>query len=388
MPAHQIFFEQHDTGALSDMLRREIEIKARLRAKLEEKFAKKDVSRPPEERTRRFPLEESLWPTPEETETFHPAILREARAKWKNVLERKQVLGLSAAEFTRYFIGENPEERGFRQSNVGVCYVLSGIHALSEWPSFEIVLRSALKRFPDGTWRVRVPLLGPNSREIAISQTDIESQPNTRFWQPRRRGGRDKRRVLFSVEGREGIRVLEAAYIKARFGSVDRWAAEGGDAAEPLTHFLGAKNVMQKRLQLSLAAGQAEARGPEEQRRCVSFLDRFLSECHPEVSLLTVHSPALPRGWWQQTRQWLRVPRQEYRGKGSNKKFLFNHAYGLTQVNPKKRTVVLTDPYDTSEPIELTFDELRANFESVTSVRVHHARLLENMASLVQERAK
>ena len=35
------------------------------------------------------------------------------------------------------------------------------------------------------------------------------------------------------------MRVLEAAYIKAKFGSVDRLAAEGGYGNEALTRLLG-----------------------------------------------------------------------------------------------------------------------------------------------------
>ncbi len=381
----QIFLEQHDTGALSTMLQREIEIKARLRKKLEEEFLKKDVSKPPEIPASRVLSETPLKPKREGGEQCNPIVLQEARTRWQHILEQRGAFGLSQEEYRQYFTGRSQEQAGFRQGNVGVCYAVAAIHALSESPSFEIIMRSALRRLPDGTWRVRIPLLGAHGREISISRDEIAAQQNAHYGRWLESRGWDTRKMLHPVQGNEGIRVLEAAYIKSKFGSVDRLAAEGGDGAEVLVRFLGQENVVEMNLDISQSTRQSyDEKGVVQD--VSSPLHRFLREFHPEVSMVTVNSRVLADGWWQKTRRIFGRPRRFYRGRGIRKRFVARHAYSLTKVNMEKQIVVLTNPHDTAESIELTFDQLRDNFCYVRSVRLHQQKLHSSMAILAIQR--
>jgi hypothetical protein len=99
---------------------------------------------------------------------------------------------------------------------------------------------------------------------------------------------------------------------------------------------------------------------------------------------VTVSSRAFTPGRWDRIRQSFGFPRIYYRGRGIEKRFVRNHAYSLLKVDQKKRKVILANPWDTAEPIELSFDQLRENFRSVSAVRLNHAKLLENAASLAE----
>lgn len=355
------------------MLRREVEIKARLRAKLEEEFRKKDVSKPPKKRevsslseTDRILSEAIREKQP------NPSLLFEARKRLTDLLEGRGKFVLSEEDFGRYFTDRHSEHRGFRQGNSGDCYVVAALHALSESPNFEMLMRSSCWRLPDGTWKVRIPLLDERGATISISPEEISSQRNTGFlgWDDYR--GLDRRRVIHPLQGSEGIRVLEAAYIKAKFGSVNRLAAEGGSGDEVLVRLLGKGQVIGTSFRIvpSENTGRPGERTPP--------IHRFLQEFNPEVSLVTVSSRHFTPGWWDKIRRSFGFSGHRYRGTGTDRNFVKDHAYSLTRVDRKNGKVVLADPWDTSEPIELSLDQLRDNFEWVNAVRLDHARLLEN----------
>ena len=46
----------------------------------------------------------------------------------------------------------------------------------------------------------------------------------------------------------------------------------------------------------------------------------------------------------------------------------------LLKVSQKKRNVILANPWDTAEPIELSFDQLQENFRA-SLFRLNHAKL-------------
>jgi hypothetical protein len=194
--------------------------------------------------------------------------------------------------------------------------------------------------------------------------------------------GLDRRKVLHPLQGSEGMRVLEAAYIKAKFGSVNRLAAEGGYGNEVLTHLLGKKQVIDTSFQMVPSDSRGQQFQGKAEGDTIPSIDRFLREFDLETSLVTVNSRAFTPGRWDKIRQSFGFPRRiYYRGRGIEKRFVRNHVYSLLKVDQKKRGIILTNPWDTAEPIELSFDQLRENFRSVSAVRLNHAKLLENAAS-------
>ena len=381
--SQRTFLAQHDTEALSTMLRREVEIKARLREKLEKEFREKDVSKPPKLRhesvagiDRALALVELA-----REKSIHPQVFREARGKLVDLLEKRGRFVLPKKDYERYFTDKHLERKGFRQGNVGDCYAVAALHVLSESPNFEMLVRSSCQRLPDGTWKVRIPLLDERGVTISISPEEISSQRNTGFLRRSDIWGLDRRKVLHPLQGSEGMRVLEAAYIKAKFGSVNRLAAEGGYGNEVLTHFLGKKQV----IDTSFKMVPSDSGGQQFQGKAggdtIPSIDRFLREFDLETSLVTVNSRAFTFGRWDKIRRLFGFPRIYYRGRGTEKRFVRNHAYSLLKVDQKKRNVILANPWNTVEPIELSFDQLRENFRSVSAVRLNHAKLLENAAS-------
>ncbi|MBP9801099.1 MAG: hypothetical protein KBC83_00310 [Candidatus Moranbacteria bacterium] len=382
--SHRTFLAQHDTGALSTMLRREVEIKARLREKLEKEFREKDVSKPPKLRHESVAgIDRALaLAEPAREKPIHPQVFREARGKLVDLLEKRNKFVLSKKGYEQYFTDKHLERKGFRQGNVGDCYAVAALHALSESPNFEMLVRSSCRRLPDGTWKVRIPLLDERGAMISISPEEISSQRNTGFlkWDDTR--GLDRRKVLHPLQGSEGMRVLEAAYIKAKFGSVNRLAAEGGYGNEVLTHLLGKKQVIDTSFQMVPSDSRGQQFQGKAEGDTIPSIDRFLREFDLETSLVTVNSRAFTPGRWDKIRQSFGFPRRiYYRGRGIEKRFVRNHVYSLLKVDQKKRGVILTNPWDTAEPIELSFDQLRENFRSVSAVRLNHAKLLENAAS-------
>lgn len=381
--SQRTFFAQHDTGALSTMFRREVEIKARLHEKLEKEFREKDVSKPPKLRYESVAgIDRALaLAEPAREKPIQPQVFREARGKLVDLLEKRNKFVLSKKDYEQYFTDKHLERKGFRQGNVGDCYAVAALHVLSESPNFEMLVRSSCRRLPDGTWKVRIPLLDERGATTSISPEEISSQCNTGFLRWNSKKGLDRRRVLHPLQGSEGMRVLETAYIKAKFGSVNRLAAEGGYGNGVLTHLLGKKQVIDTSFQIP-----SDSRGQQFQEKAggdtIPSIDRFLREFDLETSLVTVNSRAFtPERWYKIRRSFGFPTRMYYQGRGTEKRFVINHAYSLLKVDQKKRKVILTNPWDTAEPIELSFDQLRENFRSVSAVRLNHAKLLENAAS-------
>src|SRR3989344_3647419 len=108
-------------------------------------------------------------------------------------------------------------------------------------PNFEMMVRSSMKRLPDGSWQVKVPLLSEEAKLITITPEDLLPQKNEQFLKAKRKGDiiPDLRRRLMPLKGKEGLQVLEAAYMKSEFGKVDRLAAEGGIAQHALLSLVG-----------------------------------------------------------------------------------------------------------------------------------------------------
>ena len=293
----------------------------------------------------------------EQEEEVSKLLFGEARMVRDYILESQGKLLMPKEDFDRYFSSKDFDiSADLRQQNVGDCYLIAAIHAMSCSPNFELFCRSSMERLHDGSWRVKIPLLSEDGEWITITQEEILPQKNRKFlrWS---KGKPDTRRKLEPVEGKEGLRVLEAAHIKKRFSVVDRSAAEGGWANEALMLF-GGDNFVRFELTsyFSLKTLDSEKAG---------LLNSFLGNFDPEIHMATASSRV--------------IDDSPYRAPGTGELLVFNHAYSIAGVNAEERIITLANPWNTSRPMEMSFDQFKENFSDIRAVRVDNANLLLNM---------
>lgn len=102
----------------------------------------------------------------EQREISRP-VIEEAKRKRDQLLEARGILSMSKEDFSKYFSSKDFEVRSdLKQQNVGDCYAVAAIHAMSRSPHFEMICRSSMKRLPDGSWQVRVPLMSESGQMI------------------------------------------------------------------------------------------------------------------------------------------------------------------------------------------------------------------------------
>ena len=229
-----------------------------------------------------------------EQREINKPVIEEAKRKRDQLLEARGLLSMSKVDFDTNFSSKDFEVRSdLKQQNVGDCYAVAAIHAMSRSPHFETICRSSMKKLPDGSWQVRVPLMSENGQMITITPEELLPQKNRQFLRRSEKGGvmPDLRRKLMPVKGKEGLQVLEAAFIKQKFGSVDRLAAEGGLGDEVLLS-LGGDNFKQYRLNSAVwNKGENKWEYPglsslDEKKQ--AYLDHYLENFDPEVHMATV----------------------------------------------------------------------------------------------------
>lgn len=309
-------------------------------------------------------------------------VIEEAKRKRDQLLEARGLLSMSKADFDTNFSSKDFEVRAdLKQQNVGDCYAVAAIHAMSRSPHFETICRSSMKKLPDGSWQVRVPLMSEDGQMITITPEELLPQKNRQFLRRSEKGRimPDLRRRLMPVKGKEGLQVLEAAFIKQKFGSVDRLAAEGGWGDEVLLQ-LGGDNFKQYRLN-SATFNQAEKKweypGLDSlDEKNMAYLDHYLENFDPEVHMATVS-----------TRHGVGKATGFYRAKGTVKFLIPGHAYSISSVDTEKKMVNLANPWDTSKPIELSFDQFKENFSAFNAIRIDSAKLLRSMKGVEKKAA-
>ena len=137
--------------------------------------------------------------------------LEEVKSRRDQILKSEKSLLLSKNDFDKYFLSKESETGiQMEQQNVGDCYLLAAIYALACSPYFEIMCRSSMKRNPDGSWQVKIPLLNENGRIININQAELLSSWNKNFLKKDSENSilPDLRIKLLPVKAKEGIRVL------------------------------------------------------------------------------------------------------------------------------------------------------------------------------------
>ena len=163
----------------------------------------------------------------EEAEQMSTRVRLEALEKRNKILDDAELLTLSEEDFNTYFpffdLGIGEKGVDMQQRNTGNCYLVSVVEALCRWSHFEMVCRSSVKRNPDASWEVQVPFMNERGDSVTITQRELQVD--------------DK--GLLPLEGAEGYQVLEAAYMKSVFGTVDRKAAYGGFPGDVVSAFFG-----------------------------------------------------------------------------------------------------------------------------------------------------
>lgn len=310
------------------------------------------------------------------------SLIQEARKKRNELFEAEGIFQMSKEDFATYFLPEEAENKAnLKQGNTENCYVVAAINALSCSPHFEMICRSSMKKLPDGSWEVRLPLLSQDGQAITITLEELSPQKNRDFLKNDRgetnlsgafdRFLSDPRMKLKPGEGKEGLRVLEAAFTKIKFGSVNRLAAEKGASDEVLLLF-GGNNF--KRFSFDTTDNQFESKREGLvmlNAKDRAYLDDFLENFDPEIYIATAG-----------TRHDVGKIRRSYLAKGTEQRLSFGHAYSITGADSEKKSVSLIDPNNPSKPIELSFDQFKESFSNLKAVRVDSANLLSNIKIL------
>jgi len=294
--------------------------------------------------------------------------LWEVKSKRDQILESEKSLLLSKNDFNKYFLSKESETGiQMEQQNVGDCYLLAAIYALSISPYFEIMCRSSMKRNSDGSWQVKIPLLNKEGRIINITQEELLSSWNKNFLKqhPTGRMVPDLRVKLLPVKAKEGIKVLEAAFIKQKFGSVNRLSADGGSSHQAILELCGNnfypylvesfKYDQENKLRssgLDFIKGKSEA-----------YLDFFLENFNSGIYIATAAT--------------------RLNKKTRSVKFLFPlHSYSISSVDIKTGMINLVNPINTSQIIRLTIKQFKENFSHLYAVIINETEVLKNINSL------
>lgn len=372
---------------LSDIAGRTRELFEKLKEKVSKLFAKEksvDTTTEKLENGKRPEYSELKDYLKREQREISGPVIEEAKRKRNQLLEARGILSMSRDDFDTNFSSREFEASvNLEQQNVGDCYAVAAIHAMSRSPHFEMICRSSMKRFADGSWQVRVPLMSKNGQVITITPEELLPQKNRQFLRRSEKGGimPDLRRKLMPVKGKEGLQVLEAAFIKQKFGSVDRLAAEGGWGDEVLLS-LGGDNFKKYSIKSNIYNSEKEKweypglSSIDEKK--MAYLDHYLENFDPEIHMATVSTKHSKIG----------EAIGFYKARGMTAKFLVpGHAYSIHSVDAEKRVVNLANPWDTSKPIKLTFDQFKENFSGFEAIRIDSANLLSSIIHVAEKKA-
>lgn len=324
---------------------------------------------------------------------LNQARVREAQQVRNRILEGQGRLTLNREDFSQYFTQEYKAlGKGLNQRNVLDCYLVAAIDAMSHSPHFELMMRTSLKKLPNGDWEVKIPLMDPSGETIIITQKEIQSQWNPNLKDPKKviKGfGSDLLRPkLAPMKANEGYRVLEAAFIKHKFGKVDRAAAERGWTGDVLEIFGG---DFTRRTDLKSSKWNPDTKEWEYpglkslDEHSMKELDTLLNSYDPNIHIATASTP--------HNLNLSNLPNRIisklgfYKADGSFKFFVPGHAYSIQSIDPTNKVITLANPWNTTKPITLTFDDFKATFSNVTFVRIDNDKLLQRMENLEREAA-
>ncbi len=279
-------------------------------------------------------------------------IIDEVEFKVKEALNSEK-LELSKDDFNYFFAGD------LKQANVGNCYLVSALYSMSSSPMFELMVRSSVKKLGMGVWEVHLPLMSPDSTAVRIYQSEI----NATFMD-------EITGEELPLTGNEGFRVLEAAYTKHKFGSVDREKSEGGDLSEAVI-MLGGDNFIADSFKPSNDMGKLEY-----------FLMRyhkkgFVAGANTRPKSLKFMISALSSGDL--------VTSDDAKSVFGKGRYSTNHAYSIVDVYQDEQKIVMANPWDTGNTFTMTFKQFAKYFDTVSSARVDYSHVKKNIDYLLNE---
>lgn len=313
-------------------------------------------------------------------ETDAKLLSRKLKKELDGVLENNEALPLSKEEFNTYFFSKKFEVHPeLKQKSTGDCYLISAIHSMIQSPHFEAIARSSMKRLDDGSWEVTIPPVTGGepsefSKTVTITQEELLPQWNRNYLRKLKwdEEARDTRFMLGLADGKEGLRVLEAAYIKFKFGEMSLNKAEGGTALNVFSafggeyfnqrHILGYVERENKKESPYVTLSTFEEGTPERYA-----VEKFLDEFDPELQMATVTSD-WRRGSWI-------IP-------GTDIKIHGKHSYSVRNIDPKTDTITLINPFRHTKPIVLTREQFKENFIEIVSSSLNVPKVVERYQAL------
>ena len=277
--------------------------------------------------------------TLKEAEQVLETVHQEAIERRDMLLEDEGLFALSKEDFDTYFDLSNEGGTSMFQKNVGDCYLIAALDAMRRCPHFEMMCRSSVTRNPDGSWEIKIPFMGQYSRSIVITSSELKVDESG----------------LLPLEGAEGYQALEAAYMKGRFGTVDREKSSGGKARTALSTFLGAKNIT------------SVTRERKDSEKMSNFLTAFNRHVHIATAI-TYH---------ELSAQKVNFKTKEVE-EGGEVKMVTNHAYSVFDVDKEKEVVYLVNPWDTTKLISVSFYKFK-ELCGVDVARSNNTNLLQTM---------
>lgn len=288
------------------------------------------------------------------------SLIQKVKNKRDALLEENNLL-MPKDEFIKFFSSQ------LRQPlNIAECYLVGAINAIKNSPHFEIMCRSSIKKLDNGSWQVKLPLLSNDGEIITIDPDEIlpQSQNNHNGWMSFI--GRNMSR------GADGLQVLEAAYMKKKFGKIDKKVVEFGMSQEAMM-MIGGNNF------LNFSFGKGYIIGDNNKINAVSlneisdkdkvYVDEFLNNYDPELYIATASVC---------TEKIYNFPKI----KGTLNYFLPGHTYTILEVNSSEKTLVLSNPLYPSRRHKLTFNQFKETFTFIRGIRINHKQLLENMNNI------
>ncbi len=209
------------------------------------------------------------------------------------------------------------------QSNIGDCYLLSTIYALSVTPNGQKMLENMVSVDKDGNYIVKFY----NEAPITVKLEELDGQKDSK---------RKKRPEKKSVSGELGAKAIERAYAKliksnsfnsscTMFDDIDK----GGRMETALLNMTGIHSLRFKPTEYNLSK---------------------IIEMGTDNAVITCSTP--------------------YKLKNMYCGFIANHAYAVNSIDAKNRTIELVNPHDTTTSQIITWEEFSSIFEDIVIAKI------------------
>jgi hypothetical protein len=252
------------------------------------------------------------------------------------------------------------------QANVGDCYLIAVLNALRKSDLFEVIMRYSIKKISGG-WMVKVPLASANGKWIKIKKSDLKKIKNPQYHKKDKYGDLDRRVYLDPVAASKGIQLLEATFIKDKYGN-DKIAAEGGFGNKAMEALFGDSVA---KVRFAASDDIVNKKGRSQTVDGYSVSDSFANTDGASTKLYEIfkqHTINLDFAVMNS------LPRRDSKYEDykifTGKYFYHNHAYSLVSVDKFKKTIDVEDPHDSDKTITLTYVEAAEAFSQYSGVKI------------------